>query len=306
VTFLWRHKRIIKKPNFFIIGLSKSGTTALSEYLRGHPNVFFSNPKELGFFLPGTHANCHRIDNVNQYLYYFRGATEQHLAIGEGTPDYFRDVSTIKNILEFNPDSKFILMIRNPVERFFSLHAHLYFYGIEIEANPMLAWEKSRRANQNKKKCLNYLNMCLVSESIKNLLALVQKKKLLIILYNELSENSDYVYENVLKFLELPMDGRSDFPKINKTYLTIRPKFNKIFCFGSQVYYYLRKNFRIKNKYFFSMIKKIKKCFESQATVDFNIKPSDAFISKLTRYFEDDIRNLARILNDERVLKWLD
>src|SRR5579862_4386701 len=37
-------------PNFFIIGAPKSGTTALSQYLGTHPNVFFSRVKEPHFF----------------------------------------------------------------------------------------------------------------------------------------------------------------------------------------------------------------------------------------------------------------
>lgn len=39
-----------KKPNLFIIGVPKSGTTSLGEYLRTHPNIFFSTPKEISFF----------------------------------------------------------------------------------------------------------------------------------------------------------------------------------------------------------------------------------------------------------------
>jgi hypothetical protein len=41
---------MVRKPNFVIIGAPKYGTTAMSEYLRSHPNVFMSNPKETGFF----------------------------------------------------------------------------------------------------------------------------------------------------------------------------------------------------------------------------------------------------------------
>ena len=40
----------MKKPNLFIVGAPKCGTTALSEYLRQHPNVFMTNPKEPNFF----------------------------------------------------------------------------------------------------------------------------------------------------------------------------------------------------------------------------------------------------------------
>ena len=34
------------KPNLFIIGAPKCGTSALAHYLSEHPKVFFSNPKE--------------------------------------------------------------------------------------------------------------------------------------------------------------------------------------------------------------------------------------------------------------------
>ena len=37
-------------PNFLIIGTPKCGTTSLHEYLKEHPQVFMSTPKELTFF----------------------------------------------------------------------------------------------------------------------------------------------------------------------------------------------------------------------------------------------------------------
>jgi hypothetical protein len=33
------------KPNFFIVGAPKCGTTALYEYLRGHPSIFMPKYK---------------------------------------------------------------------------------------------------------------------------------------------------------------------------------------------------------------------------------------------------------------------
>ena len=38
------------KPNFFIVGAPKCGTTALYEYLRPHPNVFMPEIKEPHYF----------------------------------------------------------------------------------------------------------------------------------------------------------------------------------------------------------------------------------------------------------------
>ena len=39
-----------RRPNFFIVGAPKSGTTAMADYLREHPEVFFSDPKEPFFW----------------------------------------------------------------------------------------------------------------------------------------------------------------------------------------------------------------------------------------------------------------
>ena len=37
-------------PTFIVIGAGKAGTTSLWGYLRDHPQVFMSDPKELDFF----------------------------------------------------------------------------------------------------------------------------------------------------------------------------------------------------------------------------------------------------------------
>ena len=37
-------------PNFLVIGAQKAGSTSLYEYLKGHPDIFMSYPKEPEFF----------------------------------------------------------------------------------------------------------------------------------------------------------------------------------------------------------------------------------------------------------------
>ena len=41
---------VMRYPDFFIAGNSKSGTTALYHFLAQHPEVCMSNPKEPNFF----------------------------------------------------------------------------------------------------------------------------------------------------------------------------------------------------------------------------------------------------------------
>ena len=42
----------MRKPNFFIVGAPRCGTTALLTYLRSHPEIFMSIPKEPHYFDP--------------------------------------------------------------------------------------------------------------------------------------------------------------------------------------------------------------------------------------------------------------
>ena len=40
----------VKKPNFFVVGFPRSGTTSLHYYLEQHPDVFVTKDKELQYF----------------------------------------------------------------------------------------------------------------------------------------------------------------------------------------------------------------------------------------------------------------
>ena len=43
-------RAVSRRPDFFILGAPKCGTTALSEYLRQHERIFVSTPKEPHYF----------------------------------------------------------------------------------------------------------------------------------------------------------------------------------------------------------------------------------------------------------------
>ena len=72
------------RPNFFIVGAPKCGTTALSHYLRQHPRIFFSLPKEPHYFATDL-PRYRMVTHEPAYLEYFRGAGPQHTAVGEGS-----------------------------------------------------------------------------------------------------------------------------------------------------------------------------------------------------------------------------
>ena len=69
------------RPNYFVIGAPKAGTTSLCSHLGAHPDVFMSDPKEPQFF---SH-NLHR--GYEWYASLFESASG-HAAVGEGSTTY--------------------------------------------------------------------------------------------------------------------------------------------------------------------------------------------------------------------------
>ena len=124
-------------PNFFIIGAPKCGTTSLSIYLAEHPNVVMSLPKEPHYF--STDIENGRITDQSKYLACF-SANQNSSAIGDASTLYLYSKVAINNILAFNKDAKFIVMLRNPTEVAFSFHQLALKIFSETETNFEKAW----------------------------------------------------------------------------------------------------------------------------------------------------------------------
>ena len=114
-------------PNLLIIGVPKAGTTSIFSYLNLHKDVFGSNPKEPGYFHPLRWGE--KLANIAKYEKAFSGYSNQKYAM-EATPGYFyggKKVSDkMKNLL---PNSKVIIVLRNPVQRLFSFYKYKLSLG---------------------------------------------------------------------------------------------------------------------------------------------------------------------------------
>ncbi|MHC4428231.1 MAG: sulfotransferase family protein [Planctomycetota bacterium] len=105
----------IAKPNFFVIGAHKAGTTSLCELLGSHPDVFMCDPKEPGFF---SHERKHRL-GYEWYASLFQAAGG-HAAVGEGSTTYSQTgiyPKVVERIAAYAPDSRIIYITRSPLER---------------------------------------------------------------------------------------------------------------------------------------------------------------------------------------------
>ena len=108
------------KPNFFIIGAPKCGTTSLHNYLKSHSQITMSNPKEPHYF--SEDINNGGIRNKEKYADCFSHGKRNAIAIGESSTLYLYSRVAVQNIYNYNKDVKFITMIRNPIEIARSFH----------------------------------------------------------------------------------------------------------------------------------------------------------------------------------------
>jgi len=100
------------KPNFFIVGAPKCGTTSMTEYLKQHPDIFIPEEKEPHYF--GSDLEYPRITKTEaQYLRLFSEAQDER-RLGEASVWYLFSQRAAQEIYEFNPLSRIIIMLRTP------------------------------------------------------------------------------------------------------------------------------------------------------------------------------------------------
>ncbi|QYO75088.1 sulfotransferase family protein [Devosia salina] len=217
------------KPNTFIIGAPKCGTTALAHYLSERDDVFLSYPKE-PFFLASDFPALlqrHGLGEMDDYLKLYSGADpEIHKVIIDASTNYLMSECAIKNALKLNPDAKFIALLRNPVDVAHAFHMEQLFAHNEDVNDFEEAWElqDARKAGRSipngcfEPKFLIYKEVVDFFPQVTRFFELVPEDRRLIILQEEMVVNMSSAYERVLAFLNLPSDGRSDFERQNASH----------------------------------------------------------------------------------------
>lgn len=211
------------KPNFFIVGAPKCGTTALYSYLSSHPSIFMSTPKEPHYFADDLDG-YRSVSTLDDYKALFQQTTSNHLAVGEASVFYLCSVSAIENIYNFSPDSLIIAMFRNPVDMIYSFHSQLLYNFDEDEPDFEKAWHLQsvrQQGNQIPPRCsfpgfLQYKNMGSLGSQAERLLKHFPHDQIKLILFDDFIRDTRAVYEEVLTFLGVPSDNRETFPRINE------------------------------------------------------------------------------------------
>jgi Sulfotransferase domain len=218
------------RPDFFIAGALKCGTTSLFNYLRAHPAVFMPANKEPNYFCGDLEAHWpdgapFRVGTLAEYEALFSTAPPQALT-GEASVFYLYSKVAIGQIMAHNVNAKIIVMLRNPIEAARSLHAYHWNNHLEDVRDFERAWRLQEPRLEGRHlpsrwpypQLLQYGAQYSYAPQARRLLAQVPRKQCLFLLFEEFFADLSRQFARVLDFLELPPDpARTAFPVVNQT-----------------------------------------------------------------------------------------
>lgn len=204
------HKRI---PDFFIVGNSKSGTTALYQMLRQHPQIFMPDNKEPWFFADELHVRTPprpegTPETLEDYMSLFESARPEQLA-GEATALYLWSRTSARRIAEVQPDARIIAILREPASFLRSLHLQFVETYVETENDlgKALALEEPRRQGRCIPRYTYWPAVLLYSEHVRYVEmlrryhAVFPPEQMLVLIYDDFRRDNEATVRQVLRFL---------------------------------------------------------------------------------------------------------
>ncbi len=216
-------------PDFFIVGQPKSGTTALHEILREHPQIYMPDRKEPRYFAEemryrdsprpgGTPAT------LEEYLAWFDGARDEQL-IADASPWYLWSRTAAAGIAEVAPDARIIAIVREPASLLRSLHMEFVQLYVEVETDLRRAieLEERRRAGQDVPrytywpKALMYSEHVRTVEQLRRFDAVFASEQMLVIVYDDFRADNEGTLRRVMDFLGVDENAPLKFKNANPT-----------------------------------------------------------------------------------------
>lgn len=191
----------MRRPNLFILGAPRCGTSALFEFLGAHPDVHPCQIKEPRYFIPAGDRS------LDEYVRLFAGATDEPWLL-EATPGYLSTPDAPRQIREFSPQARAIVMVRNPIEQLRSLHRLRVFLRREHSLD--LAAELSMNDAQD-----IYWKRVRSGENLARVLEVFPRQDVHVIVHDDFRADNASEYRRVLEFLAIDDSFAPRFRTIN-------------------------------------------------------------------------------------------
>jgi hypothetical protein len=206
-------------PDFFIVGHAKSGTTALYEMLRRHPQIYMPKFKEPWFFArsnphpqtsgePSVAYTGQRRETLEEYLSLFAQARPDQI-VGEGSTSYLWSNTAAMAIAEAQPAARIIAILREPASFLRSLHLQLLTNVTESEKDfrKALSLDDARREGRHIPKyaywpqALIYSDRVRYVEQLRRFHDVFAPEQMLVLIYDDFRHDNEATVRRVLRFL---------------------------------------------------------------------------------------------------------
>lgn len=200
------------KANLMIIGTQKAGTTSLFNYLKQHPDLYFSRVKELTYFVDN---NCY--ERGEKYFNSFFSGHKNEKVIATSYVHMLPCDYCPERVKNYNPDTKFIIMVRDPIERAYSAFYYALRNGWENENENFdsvyTLEEKRLQGNLTERYDLAYFSNGLYYKHLLNWYSYFPKENFLILLDLDLYKEPENTFRRIFQFLNIDPDYKIDTAK---------------------------------------------------------------------------------------------
>jgi sulfotransferase family protein len=192
-------------PDFFIVGHHKSGTTALYEMLRRHPQIYMPELKEPRYFAADLRALVPSPptypQTLEQYLALFAAAAPEQRA-GEASPSYLRSQTAAGAIAAVQPAARIVAIFREPASFVGSMHLQLLREHVETEPDlaRAVANEELERQGQPVRRYADHVRY---AEQLRRYHAVFAPEQVLALIYDDFRADNEATVRRVLRFLDV-------------------------------------------------------------------------------------------------------
>lgn len=277
-------------PSFIGIGGQRCGSTWLFDVLKEHPATQTAKEKEIHFFSYYYHFGYEWYQN--QF-----GKQKKDKIYGEFSTSYLYDNQVPKRIIEYNPEIRVIVSIRNPVERVVSHHRH------EIQGNRLSKNKCSlEQAIANNP---TYLTYGCYYDALEYWLELFSMEQIHVVVFDDIINEPEKVVACLYEYLRIdPSYKPSNLNKItNQSVIPWSTGFSKFQRSATKT---------VRNFGLGSLVEGSKKMGLKTAIEKINRNDSlgENFLSSdtknyLTEYFMDDVKKLSALLRINLSRLWL-
>lgn len=304
------NSKILSKPNLFIVGTAKAGTTSLYSYLEKHPDVFMSPIKEPHYFSKDircknfTQQECMNacfdikkylakdklekkhiafVDNLEDYFQLFREAKNEKI-IGEISTGYLYSKIAAQEIFKVNPDAKILIVLRDPVQRVYSHWKMNIASGRESVKTSIVDAINNDYHSKDKGYCKShlYIELGQYFEQIKRYTELFPKENIQILYFEDLTKATDSFMDKVYTFLDIN-SLKNNYEKEN---VSVALKYSWLKQLNSKIKIsrLIPKNLKNVLKQLLGTTKFPKLSYEEQNLI-------------YSQYFKEDIENIERLFS---------